>query len=79
MPDLSGFEVLDQLKAVPVTRDIPVIIYTSRVLTDAGRALLEKGAVAVLPKGTQESREAAARAVRAVLTQAGVPTGGPHA
>ena len=29
MPGMSGFEVLEQLRAAPVTRDIPVIITTA--------------------------------------------------
>ncbi|MBN8907983.1 MAG: response regulator, partial [Rhodospirillales bacterium] len=71
MPDLSGFEVLDELKAASATRDIPVIVYTSRVLGDADRARLEGRTVAVLPKGTKDPREVAARAVREVLGRAG--------
>ena len=63
MPDLSGFEVLDRLKSEPQTRDIPVVVYTSRVLDGAERRALE-GRAALLPKGTGDSRESAARAVR---------------
>jgi signal transduction histidine kinase/CheY-like chemotaxis protein len=76
MPDLSGFEVLDRLKAEPQTRDIPVVVYTSRALTGADRRALEGRTVAVLSKGTGESREAAAKALRAVLAEAGVVSGG---
>jgi CheY-like chemotaxis protein/anti-sigma regulatory factor (Ser/Thr protein kinase) len=79
MPDISGFEVLDQLKATQTTRDIPVIVYTSRILTDADREQLEGRTVAVLPKGTKEPREAAMHAVREVLAKAGLESGGAHA
>lgn len=79
MPDLSGFEVLDGLKAEPATRDIPVVIYTSRILTDADRGLLENRTVAVLSKGTKEPREVAARAVRDILIRAGLVSGDVHA
>ncbi len=72
MPDLSGFDVLDRLKGDPVTRDIPVIVYTSRTLDAAERCWLEGRAVAVLSKGTGESREAASRAVHDALMKAGV-------
>jgi signal transduction histidine kinase len=72
MPDLSGFDVLDRLKGDPVTRDIPVIVYTSRVLDSADRGRLEGRVVEVLPKGTGESREAASRAVHDALAKAGV-------
>jgi signal transduction histidine kinase len=79
MPDLSGFEVLDQLKAAQSTRDIPVIVYTSRNLTEADRMQLEGRTVAVLPKGTKEPRDVAARAVREVLAKAGLESGDAHA
>ena len=52
MPDLSGFEVLDRLKADPSTRDRPVIIYTSKSLSDEERTRLSAGALAFLAKGT---------------------------
>jgi signal transduction histidine kinase len=78
MPDLSGFEVLDQLKAAQATRDIPVIVYTSRILSEADRKQLEGRTVAILPKGTKEPREVAVHAVRDVLTKAGLESGDAH-
>lgn len=51
MPDLSGFEVLDQLKANPTTKHIPVIINTSKQLEPAERdRLINANAVAILSK-----------------------------
>jgi CheY-like chemotaxis protein len=50
MPDISGFEVLDQLKADPVTRTIPVAIVTSLVLNEADRRRLASHACAILNK-----------------------------
>jgi signal transduction histidine kinase/CheY-like chemotaxis protein len=52
MPGISGFEVLDQLKSAALTRDIPVVVVTSRRLTDDERHDLA-GAVTVLPKDAQ--------------------------
>ncbi len=37
MPDMSGFEVLERLKAAASTKDIPVVICTSRILTSTER------------------------------------------
>jgi len=51
MPDRSGFEVIDELKADPSTRDIPVIIHTSRTLRDSDWQKLAGRHAAVLPKG----------------------------
>jgi signal transduction histidine kinase len=79
MPDLSGFEVLDLLKAEAATRDIPVIIYTSRTLTDVERQQLEGRTVAILPKGSKEPRQVAVRAIHDVLAKAGLESEDSHA
>jgi CheY-like chemotaxis protein len=50
MPGMSGFDVLRQLKADQATRDIPVIIITSKILTPEERAILASQATAVLSK-----------------------------
>jgi signal transduction histidine kinase/CheY-like chemotaxis protein len=50
MPNMNGFEVLEKLKTLPATKDIPVAIVTSRVLTRAERESLLKNAAAVLAK-----------------------------
>jgi CheY-like chemotaxis protein len=40
MPGMDGFEVLHQLRAVPETADVPVLILTAKELTAAERARL---------------------------------------
>jgi signal transduction histidine kinase/CheY-like chemotaxis protein len=50
MPGMNGFEVLRQLKADSVTRDIPVVIVTSKILTAEERDILSSQATAVLSK-----------------------------
>jgi signal transduction histidine kinase/CheY-like chemotaxis protein len=57
MPEMSGFEVLDQLKSDPATRDIPVIIYTGRHLEEEERSRLMAGALTILSKGTTTRKE----------------------
>jgi signal transduction histidine kinase/CheY-like chemotaxis protein len=69
MPQMSGFEVLEQLESDPVTRSIPVIIITSKLLKDRERRPLDGKAVAVLSKETA-SREAALASVRQAMAQA---------
>jgi len=49
MPDLSGFEVLNQLKQNPRTAAIPVIIHTSKALNASEREQLRE-ATAILSK-----------------------------
>jgi DNA-binding response OmpR family regulator len=41
MPDMSGFEVLKQLRSRSTTQSLPVLIYTSKVLSEAERAQLD--------------------------------------
>jgi signal transduction histidine kinase/CheY-like chemotaxis protein len=62
MPDMDGFEVLRQLRADPATRDIPVVIVTSKALDDAERRELLGLATGILPKGAV-SRERALAAI----------------
>lgn len=50
LPDLSGFEVLEKLKEDPQTRDIPVIVVTSRVLEPQESRRLAAFAEAILSK-----------------------------
>lgn len=41
MPDMSGLEVLRRLRSRPETEDIPVLIYTSKVLSEEERFHIE--------------------------------------
>ena len=50
MPGMSGFEVLERLKAEASTKNIPVVICTSRVLTSSDRNQLTDKAAAILSK-----------------------------
>jgi CheY-like chemotaxis protein len=71
MPGMSGFEVLKRLKSDAETRDIPVIIHTSKILDEEERQILAEAAEAVLVKGNK-SREAAIAQVRDALAKAGL-------
>ena len=69
MPDVDGFQLLHELKADPSTRDIPVIIVTSRHLDDIERASLLQLAVSVLNKATM-SRESALACIQQAMQRA---------
>ncbi len=66
MPGKSGFEVLEELRSDAATKDIPVVIHTSKVLTQADKSRLEGKIVAVLPK-SKKDRLPALIAMRTVL------------
>ncbi|HEX3758254.1 MAG TPA: ATP-binding protein [Kofleriaceae bacterium] len=72
MPDLTGFEVLERLKADPATRNIPVVVYTALGLGVHDRARLSE-AVSILRKSTS-SRVADRAAIEEALVKAGVAT-----
>jgi signal transduction histidine kinase/DNA-binding response OmpR family regulator len=68
MPGMSGFEVLDALKSSPKTSDIPVVICTSRVLSDQERVQLEAKITAIVSKGMHGHGQIAEAIRRAVET-----------
>ncbi len=51
MPELDGFGVLEAMRARPETRDIPVIVITGQVLTEADMERLNRGVATVMSKG----------------------------
>jgi CheY-like chemotaxis protein len=68
MPGMSAFEVLDELKGNPDTRQIPVIIHTSKSLTPDERQKLAEQSDAILSKQAL-SREVAIGRIRDVLSK----------
>jgi signal transduction histidine kinase/CheY-like chemotaxis protein len=56
MPDMSGIEVLRQLRQDPPTQTLPVLIYTSKTLTDAEKTQLEESGTSVVRKEDVSSR-----------------------
>jgi CheY-like chemotaxis protein/two-component sensor histidine kinase len=50
MPEMSGFDVLARLKEDPATMDIPVVVLTSKALSDEERRRLAPHALRILSK-----------------------------
>jgi signal transduction histidine kinase/response regulator RpfG family c-di-GMP phosphodiesterase len=69
--DMTAFDVLDELKADPRTRDIPVILQTSHELKEDERTRLARETAAILAKHTL-SREVAISRIRDALSKAGL-------
>ncbi|HEY3824212.1 MAG TPA: ATP-binding protein [Bryobacteraceae bacterium] len=66
MPDMTGFEVLDELKRRPETKAIPVIVVTSRSVSDNERIRLSGQCAAFIGKGNL-TEAVAGDAVRRIL------------
>jgi len=56
MPDISGFEILRQVRADKSTEDLPVWIYTSKRLTESERAQLESMRARIVRKEDVSTR-----------------------
>ena len=57
MPEMDGFAVLDALRQRESTRDIPVIVLTARVLSDADLERCNQSVTTILSKGLFSAAE----------------------
>jgi signal transduction histidine kinase/CheY-like chemotaxis protein len=71
LPNATAFDVLDELKVDPQTRNIPVLIQTSKQLTQDEKTLLARDTASVIPKQSL-SREVAIARIREALIQSGI-------
>lgn len=71
LPGTNAFDLLDDLKSNPATRNIPVIIHTSKSLAAEEKHRLSQQAAAILPKQSL-SREVAIGRIRDALVAAGL-------
>ncbi|MBF0538349.1 MAG: response regulator [Nitrospirae bacterium] len=70
MPEMNGFEVLQELKQNETTRDIPVVILTAKVLTKDERQELQSKVVTIFEKG-QSNKEDFLRNIESLLQKKG--------
>ncbi|HYO51540.1 ATP-binding protein [Archangium sp.] len=75
LPGMDGFEVLEALRREPATRNIPVIIHTSRSLTEQERGRLLPHVVGILPKSGL-TRDVALELLQQALSGSGLWPGG---
>src|SRR5688572_1698934 len=54
MPEMDGFQFLDQAKSDPVLAATPVVVLTNLSTTEDAQKVLQKGAVAILVKSDTE-------------------------
>ena len=55
MPQVTGFDVVNQLRANPLTKDIPILIYTAKDITKKDRQQLNNSVQAIVPKSGKEN------------------------
>jgi CheY-like chemotaxis protein len=68
MPQGDGYQLLLQLKADPLTKDIPIIVSTATVLSEEERIQLTAQTVTILPKAAL-SHETVANALKMVFNK----------
>jgi CheY-like chemotaxis protein len=73
MPDMTGFEVVEQLKDDASTRNIPVVICSSRILTSTERTQLTGKAVTVISKEDRD-KSGVAEELRRIINGSGMAT-----
>lgn len=74
MPGTPAFDVIDELKGDPATRDIPIVVHTSKSLDEAERMRLARDTASILPKESL-TRELAIGRIRDALLKAGLGPG----
>jgi CheY-like chemotaxis protein len=53
LPDMSGFEVLEEIRADPSLSEVPVVVFTGRELSPAEAAKLQAMARSIVVKGVE--------------------------
>jgi signal transduction histidine kinase/CheY-like chemotaxis protein len=69
MPEVNGFDVIDQLKRNPITQSIPVIIHSAKQLDAETQMTLAEQSIAIVSKGASQ---AAGAQLRNALASAGL-------
>jgi CheY-like chemotaxis protein len=73
MPDMTGFEVVERLKEDAATKQIPVVICTSRELNSAERTQLTGKAVTIISKENRD-KSGVAEELRRIINGTGMAT-----
>jgi len=66
MPEMDGFEFLEEMRRNPEWREIPVVVVTARELTDEDRRRLNGGVERIIQK---TDRDEMLHEVRSVLAK----------
>jgi signal transduction histidine kinase/CheY-like chemotaxis protein len=78
MPEINGFQVIEQLQADARTTQIPIIVSTSRHLDEADLARLRRASARLLPKSAFSDGTASAQ-IQAICSEIGLEIWGDAA
>ncbi|MDR7100157.1 HAMP domain-containing protein/CheY-like chemotaxis protein/signal transduction histidine kinase [Lysobacter niabensis] len=53
LPDMSGFDLLDRVKEVPLLQNMPIVVFTGKELTAEEHQRLKKAARSIIIKGVE--------------------------
>ncbi len=53
LPDVSGFELLEQIQRTPACKELPIVVFTGKELTEEEETRLRKMAKSIIVKGVQ--------------------------
>ncbi len=53
LPDMTGFELMDRIQAAPLLRDLPVVVFTGKDLSEDEETMLRTAAKSVVLKDVQ--------------------------
>jgi CheY-like chemotaxis protein len=71
MPDLTGFEVLREMRQDPSTKDIPVVIHTSKELSAQEVEYLSSMGAVIFPK-REFGGDSSVEKLREILATVGI-------
>lgn len=71
MPDMNGFQVLEELRRDPITQSIPIVVNSSYELRTEDREMLLRKGIAIARKNNGDW-DASQRTIREALIQAGI-------
>jgi CheY-like chemotaxis protein len=74
MPDLTGFDVVEALRAEEVTRSIPIMVLTSKTLTENDKRALNGQVAAIFQRNSVAGTELTAWLQGIVAKRTGAPT-----
>jgi CheY-like chemotaxis protein len=74
MPGLSGFDVVEALRADEATRSIPIMVLTAKILTEADKKALSGQVAAIFERNSVAGTELTAW-LRSIVAQRREPVG----